>query len=112
MVNPRHKPPQGQSLAKPATPLWNMLVENLNIASRIPKLTCSIQYSNGKCPGTGTSREVSACRTSDILSWSLSIFYLATVASMHYVILRGNISCDHTVMGVFAFIALLYQGKI
>ena len=31
VVNPRHQPPQGQSVAKPGTPLWNILVGNVNM---------------------------------------------------------------------------------
>ena len=32
LVNPQHQTPQGQSVAKPGTPLWNILAENLNMA--------------------------------------------------------------------------------
>ena len=31
MVNPRHQTPQGQSIAKPETPLYNVLVGNVNM---------------------------------------------------------------------------------
>ena len=30
-VNPRHQTPQGQSVAKPGTPLQNILVGNVNM---------------------------------------------------------------------------------
>ena len=36
MVNPRHQTPQGQSVAKPRTLLFDILVENLNLTRRIP----------------------------------------------------------------------------
>ena len=29
--NPRHQTPQGQSIAKPGMPLWNILVGNVNM---------------------------------------------------------------------------------
>ena len=32
VVNPRHQNPQGQSVAKTGTPLYNILVWNVNIA--------------------------------------------------------------------------------
>ena len=32
VVNPRHQTPQGQSFAKPGTPLYNILVGNVNMA--------------------------------------------------------------------------------
>ena len=31
VVNPRHQTPQGQSVAKPGTPLQNILVGNINM---------------------------------------------------------------------------------
>ena len=51
VVNPPYQTPQGQSVAKPGTPLWNILVENLNMTWRRPKVTCSIQYSKGMPSG-------------------------------------------------------------
>ena len=45
VVNPRHQASQGQSVEKPGTTLQNILVGNVNMTQRSPKVTCSIQYS-------------------------------------------------------------------
>ena len=34
MVNPRHQTPQGQSVAKPGTPLWKILVGNVRMNTK------------------------------------------------------------------------------
>ena len=35
VVNPRHKTPQGQSVAKPGTPLYNILLEDISLSLRL-----------------------------------------------------------------------------
>ena len=51
--------PQRQLVAKPVTPLWDMLVENIHLKLNIPIVTCSIKYTKR----LQTSRDVSDCRT-------------------------------------------------
>ena len=43
MVNPRHQTPQGQSVAKPETPLQNIQVELLNVTLRDPMAPCHLK---------------------------------------------------------------------
>ena len=49
MINPRHQ--TQQLVAKPGTPLWNIIVENINWTIKKPIVTCSIKYTkrNSKC---------------------------------------------------------------
>ena len=45
VVNPRHQTSQGQSVAKPETPLQNIQVEKLDVTSRGPMAPCWIRCS-------------------------------------------------------------------
>ena len=86
MVNARHQTPQGQLVAEPGTPLWNILVGNVNMTYRYPKVKCSIQYSR-RISRAEISGELRICT----LQLDVQAFYYVSIFNNIVLLSHGHV---------------------
>ena len=72
VINPLYQTLQGQSVAKPGTPMWNILIENTNLN---PMVTCSTQYAERSSSGGNTPGDEKLQRQNYPVSESLNPWF-------------------------------------